>query len=131
MDFDTRYNKQKCEELRKIRVKMAEELGIPWVVRQEPCNFNGVCKGTCPTCYKEERALMDRLYELSKNKEKIFEGINISKEYDFFGICTSSINSTKKEDDAYEDSSWDIMEGDIEEGVVIDGDFYADYDSED
>lgn len=61
------YHKQKCEELRKIRIKMAETLGIPEAVRKEPCNFDGVCRGTCPACYMEEKALMDRIYELSQN----------------------------------------------------------------
>lgn len=61
------YHKQKCEELRKIRVKMAETLGIPEAVRKEPCNFDGECRGTCPACYMEEKALMDRIYELSQN----------------------------------------------------------------
>lgn len=61
------YHKQKCEELRKIRIKMAETLGIPEAVRKEPCNFDGVCSGTCPACYMEEQALMGRIYELSKN----------------------------------------------------------------
>lgn len=61
------YHKQECEELRKIRIKMAETLGIPEAVRKEPCNFDGVCSGTCPACYMEEKALMDRIYELSQN----------------------------------------------------------------
>lgn len=61
------YHKQKCEELRKIRVKMADTLGVPDVVRKEPCNFKGECKGTCPACYMEEKALMERIYELAQD----------------------------------------------------------------
>lgn len=57
-------NKEKCEELRKIRVRMAENLGIPEKIRQEPCNYKGECSGTCPACYKEEQILMERIYEL-------------------------------------------------------------------
>ena len=60
-------NKQKCEELRKIRMQMANVLGIPDLIRKEPCNFEGECNGTCPACYMEERALMDKLYELHSN----------------------------------------------------------------
>ena len=59
-------NKRKCEELRKVRASMARTLGVPDVVRDEPCNFMGECQGTCPACYMEEKALMDRIYELSK-----------------------------------------------------------------
>ena len=64
-EFDM--HKRKCEELRKIRLAMAKTLGVPEVVRDEPCNFNGECQGTCPACYMEEKALMDRIYELSQN----------------------------------------------------------------
>ena len=73
-------HKRKCEELRKIRVTMAKTLGVPDMVRKEPCNFEGECHGICPACYMEERALMDRIYELSKNgvvltlKESEFAG---------------------------------------------------------
>ena len=63
----TDIHKRKCEELRKVRVAMAKNLGVPEVVRDEPCNFKGECQGTCPACYMEEKALMDRIYELSKN----------------------------------------------------------------
>lgn len=47
-------NKQKCEELRKIRVSLAKKLGIQDKIRQTPCDFKGECKGTCPACEKEE-----------------------------------------------------------------------------
>ena len=43
---------------------MAENLGIPEKIRQEPCNYKGECSGTCPACYKEEQILMERIYEL-------------------------------------------------------------------
>ena len=46
MEFDM--HKRKCEELRKVRVEMARTLGVPEVVREEPCNYNGPCLGTCP-----------------------------------------------------------------------------------
>ena len=65
MEFDM--HKRKCEELRKVRVEMARTLGVPEVVRDEPCNYNGPCLGTCPACYMEEKALMDRIYELSNS----------------------------------------------------------------
>ena len=65
MEFD--FHKRQCEELRKVRVAMAKTLGVPEVVRNEPCNYVGECQGTCPACYMEEKALMDRIYELSQN----------------------------------------------------------------
>lgn len=60
-------NKEKCEELRKLRVKIAEDLGKPELVRNEPCNFTGECSGTCPACYKEEEVLMKELYNAYEN----------------------------------------------------------------
>jgi len=60
-------NREKCEELRKIRLSIATTLGIPEAVRTEPCNYKGECKGTCPACYMEERKLMDRAYSLYKD----------------------------------------------------------------
>jgi hypothetical protein len=60
-------HREKCEELRKIRKSMAKTLGVPELVRDEQCNYEGHCSGTCPACYKEERALMDRIYELHEN----------------------------------------------------------------
>lgn len=60
-------HKEKCEELRKIRKSMAKTLGAPELVRDEPCNYEGHCSGTCPACCMEERALMDRIYELHEN----------------------------------------------------------------
>ncbi len=65
VEFDT--HKRKCEELRKIRMQMARTLGVPELVRDEPCNYSGQCHGTCPACYMEEKALMDRIYELLKS----------------------------------------------------------------
>ena len=32
-------NKQKCEELRKIRMQMTNDLDIPDLIRKEHCNF--------------------------------------------------------------------------------------------
>jgi hypothetical protein len=60
-------HKKKCEELRKIRKSMAKTLGAPELIRDEPCNYEGHCSGTCPACYMEERALMDRIYKLHEN----------------------------------------------------------------
>lgn len=50
-------HKQKCEELRKIRVYLAEQLGLSNKIKQTPCEFKGECKGTCPACAAEEKLL--------------------------------------------------------------------------
>lgn len=86
------YHKQKCEELRKIRVKMAETLGIPEAIRKEPCNFDGDCSGTCPACYMEEKALMDRIYELSQNGMMDMVFGDVAKEIQYNAIKLDSSN---------------------------------------
>lgn len=50
-------NKEKCEYLRKVRIDIAKKLGLQNEIRQNPCDFKGECKGTCPACEKEERLL--------------------------------------------------------------------------
>lgn len=55
--------KKKCDLLKSVRKRIAEENGIPY----EPtlCSYTGECKGTCPKCEAELRYL-DR--ELSVRK---------------------------------------------------------------
>ena len=50
-------HKQKCEELRRIRIHLAEKLGVSDKIKQTPCEFKGECKGTCPACEAEEKFL--------------------------------------------------------------------------
>ena len=104
-------HKQKCEELRKIRVKMANTLGVPNVVRKEPCNFKGDCKGTCPACYMEEKALMDRIYELAQDGRmdmlfgediKVLE--TLSNTDDFFDMGEVEMGNVIFPDDFEEDA---------------------------
>lgn len=51
----TRIHRAKCRELKKIRAKMAEDLGIE--LHQRECTYQGYCRGTCPACRKEELLL--------------------------------------------------------------------------
>lgn len=50
-----RLHKEKCRELKQIRAKMAEDLGID--LKQRECTYEGYCSGTCPKCKSEELAL--------------------------------------------------------------------------
>lgn len=50
-----RMHKEKCLELKKIRAKMAEDLGID--LKQSVCMYTGYCSGTCPKCKSEEMRL--------------------------------------------------------------------------
>ncbi len=48
-------NKEKCRELKSIRKKMAEKLGVE--LNQTECTYEGECRGTCPKCQSEEKKL--------------------------------------------------------------------------
>ncbi len=52
-----------CNELKKVRRRIAEENGIPLEVKE--CTYKGECLGTCPRCEAEvqylERELVRRL----------------------------------------------------------------------
>lgn len=50
-----RMHKEKCRELKQIRAKMAEDLGIE--LHQSECTYEGYCSGTCPKCRSEELQL--------------------------------------------------------------------------
>lgn len=52
-------HKEKCNELKGIRKKLADKLGID--LHQRECSFEGECKGTCPKCAQEENILKKAL----------------------------------------------------------------------
>ncbi len=51
--------KQKCEILKEIRQKIADENEIPYKTRR--CTHQGPCSGTCPYCESEVRYLESQL----------------------------------------------------------------------
>ena len=59
-------NKEKCKELREIRVRLSKELNISYLISSEPCTYQGLCNGTCPRCEYEERILLDEIYKKKK-----------------------------------------------------------------
>ena len=50
-----RIHKEKCRELKQIRAKMAEDLGVE--LHQTECTYEGYCSGSCPKCKQEELRL--------------------------------------------------------------------------
>lgn len=50
-----RIHKEKCKELKQVRARMAEDLGID--LHQTECTYEGYCSGTCPKCKSEELRL--------------------------------------------------------------------------
>ena len=53
--------KEKCAELKEIRRKMANKLGID--LHQRECTYEGECTGTCPKCKAEELQLNKELFK--------------------------------------------------------------------
>ncbi len=51
--------KKKCEILKQIRQKIADENEIPYKTRE--CSHKGPCSGTCPYCESEMRYLESQL----------------------------------------------------------------------
>lgn len=58
---DTKYEKQKCEYLKRIRRIVCEQNGFPIVIPE--CNYNGRCAGTCPQCEYELEVINSLLLE--------------------------------------------------------------------
>ena len=61
------FGKKKCNILKEIRKKIAEENDIPYVTRE--CTHKGECSGTCPRCEQELREL-ERQLELRSRMGK-------------------------------------------------------------
>lgn len=78
----TRIHKEKCRELKEIRAKMAENLGIE--LHQRECTYTGYCRGTCPACQKEEMLLNAALLK------KQMEGANLKGKVAAAGLATAA-----------------------------------------
>lgn len=68
-----RLHKEKCKELKQIRARIAEDLGID--LKQSECTYEGYCSGTCPKCKSEEMklnlAIMKQQLESEDMKRKV------------------------------------------------------------
>lgn len=49
------WGKHKCNQLKTVRKRIADENGIP--LKQKECTYDGPCRGTCPYCEAEMRYL--------------------------------------------------------------------------
>lgn len=111
---DTKYpGREKCEQLRNIRIKIAELNDIEF----EPavCTHKGPCKGTCPVCDSEIKYLDS---ELQKKKQR-GEEINIT------GIAEEDIISSQvaiPEDEEIIRMGAPIIDGGLEPINIIDED---------
>lgn len=71
--------KEKCNMLKMMRAKIAEENGIKGF-EYEKCPYDGPCTGTCPACDAETNAL----YEILKNQGKEVEANDVKELKLFF-----------------------------------------------
>ena len=69
--------KKICEELKSIRERVAAVNGIDY--HATPCDYEGECPGTCPTCESELKYLNDRLKEKKERGEKISYNVQCSR----------------------------------------------------
>ena len=62
-------DKDKCEMLKDVRKKLADELGVEII--QEECTYEGDdCEETCPACKEEEKVLNDVLLKAGEIKHE-------------------------------------------------------------
>lgn len=100
--------KKKCDLLKSIRKRIADENGIPY----EPtsCSFTGECKGTCPKCEAELRYL-DRELSVRKRMERSVKLVGLATGLATMTACTWGSGPTSN---VTEDSIMiDDMEGEI------------------
>lgn len=77
-----RIHKEKCRELKKIRAKMAEDLGVE--LHQRECTYEGYCSGTCPKCMQEELILNAAI------RKKQMEESNLRRRVTAAGLTTAA-----------------------------------------
>lgn len=108
-------HKQRCEELRKIRIELGNKLGLSDKIKQTPCEYQGPCKGTCPACAAEEKLLNKAL--LAKS------AIIASAALTLTGCGIDKVLSGDTQSTPYEE---DILGGLTEVEEDINGDGYLD-----
>lgn len=90
-------HKQKCETLRKIRIAIAEKLGLKGKIKEEPCNFDGDCKGTCPACQKEENMLKEAMINNKCIKDiKAENSISNNNFVQTMGLVSTPVSKNEK-----------------------------------
>ena len=67
--------KDKCKMLKEIRRQIAEKNDIEWITNE--CQHKGECKGTCPKCESEVRAL-ERALERRRTLGKAVMVVGVS-----------------------------------------------------
>ena len=76
-----------CNELKKVRRRIADENGIPLEIKE--CTYQGPCRGTCPRCEAEVRYLEAELHRrMTLGKAAAVAGVAVS--LTAFTACTKT-----------------------------------------
>lgn len=93
--------KEKCNFLRSLRVKIAEENHIEYV--DTPCSFKGECQGTCPKCDKE-------LLELTQKVGKLGIGVTAAVGVSLLSL---GLNGCTPDDGKSASNQIEVLSGDV------------------
>lgn len=88
----TRIHKEKCKELKQIRAKMAEDLGVE--LHQTECTYEGYCSGTCPKCMQEELKLNAAILKKQMEESDIKRRVAAAGLTTAAALCLSGCNTT-------------------------------------
>lgn len=88
----TRIHKEKCRELKRVRAKIAEDLGVD--LHQRECTYEGYCSGTCPKCMQEELALNAAIMKKKMEESILKQRIAAAGLTTAAAVCLSGCNTT-------------------------------------
>jgi len=87
-----RIHKEKCRELKQVRAKIAEDLGVD--LHQRVCTYEGYCSGTCPKCLQEELALNAAIMKKKMEESNLKQRIAAAGLTTAAAVCLSGCNTT-------------------------------------
>ena len=102
--------KEKCTLLKSIRCMIAQKNGIAYAPPE--CTFQGECKGTCPKCEAELRALSAELAKLHTSGKRVaVAGLAAAMVATSASACTPT--PLEKHWEAGTDGVVEVIEGDV------------------
>ena len=104
-----RIHKEKCKELKQIRAKMAEDLGVE--LHQTECTYEGYCSGTCPKCKQEEWKLNAALMKRQLQEADIKRKVAAAGLTTVAALCLSGCNGIEQVDGGMEVAPYVEYEG--------------------
>ncbi len=87
-----RIHKEKCKELKKVRAKIAADLGV--ALHQRECTYEGYCSGTCPKCMQEELMLNAAIARKQLEESNLKSRVAAAGLTTVAAVCLSGCNVT-------------------------------------